>query len=135
MTDVQKTILVIEDEAPLALALGNALQQEGFTVIHADDGEKGLQMAIDKHPDMLLVDIKLPRMSGIEMIRELRRDSWGKKARIIILTNISNPVTLQDAMELGAFYYFVKSDSSMSDIISAIRAQLSGQREQGQGNG
>ena len=120
----QKTVLVVEDEAPLSLVLGNALQKEGFAVLTAADGKAGLRLALEKHPDMILADLKLPIMSGVDMIREIRKDEWGKHARIIILTNVSHPETLGEAMEQGAFYYFVKSDSSMQDVVAAVRSQL-----------
>ena len=124
MADVQKTILVVEDEAPLALVLNNGLTQEGFAVLVARDGEEGLKFALEKHPDMILADLKLPKMNGLDMIRAIRADEWGKKARIIILTNVSNPESLGEAMQIGAYYYFVKSDSNMSDILKTIHAQL-----------
>ena len=60
------------------------------------------------------------------MIKQISSDAWGEKAHVIILTNVSNPSTLEEAMKVGAFYYFVKSDSSMADIVKAIHAQLSG---------
>lgn len=122
--DEKKKILIVEDETPLALALGNTLEQEGFEVLKATDGDMGLRMSLETHPDIILADLKLPKMSGIEMITALRADEWGKKAKVVILTNTSNPATLEEAMRVGAFYYFVKSDSSMADIVTAIRSQL-----------
>ncbi len=126
----KKKVLIVEDEAPLALALGNTLDQEGFEVLTAHDGESGLRLALSEHPDMILADLKLPKMGGIEMITAIRADEWGKKARVIILTNVSNPASLEEAMKVGAFYYFVKSDSSMADIVKAIRSQVSGHSPQ-----
>ena len=124
--DEKKKILIVEDEAPLAIALGNTLEQEGYTVLTAHDGEEGVRMALANHPDLILADLKLPRIGGIDMIKQIRSDAWGEKAHVIILTNVSNPSTLEEAMKVGAFYYFVKSDSSMADIVKAIHAQLSG---------
>lgn len=119
-----KKVLIVEDEAPLALALGNTLQQEGYAVTTAQDGEEGLRVALQMHPDVILADLKLPKMTGIDMIKKIREDAWGKTAHVIILTNISNPGTLEGAMAVGAFHYFVKSDSSMADIVQAIKRQL-----------
>lgn len=124
MTDSKKKVLIVEDEASLALALGNTLEQEGFAVEIAKDGDEGLRRALATHPDVILADLKLPKITGIDMIKQIREDSWGKSANVIILTNLSNPGTLEGAMSVGAFYYFVKSDSSMSDIVSAIKRQL-----------
>lgn len=123
-TDLKRTVLIVEDEAPLALALGNTLEQEGFTVFSVKDGEEGLRVAYEKHPDVILADLKLPKMTGIDMIKQIREDVWGKNANVIILSNISNPGTLEAAMSVGAFHYFVKSDSSMADIVRAIKNQL-----------
>lgn len=124
MADARKMILIVEDEAPLSLALGNTLEQEDFEVLTAADGEVGLKLALEKRPDMILADLKLPKMNGIDMIKAIRADEWGKSAHIIVLTNISNATTLDDVMSVGAFHYFVKSDTSMSDIVAAIRSRL-----------
>ncbi len=124
MTDIKKKILIVEDEASLALALSNTLEQEGYEVAIAKDGDEGLRQSLQIHPDVILADLNLPKMTGIDMIKKIREDAWGKNANVIILTNLSNPGTLEGAMAVGAFYYFVKSDSSMSDIVQAIKRQL-----------
>lgn len=120
----KRTILIIEDEAPAALALGNALEQEGYEVFTAEDGEKGLQMALEKHPDVSLVDLRLPKMDGMTVVAEIRKDAWGKNARLIILTNTSDTARLEEAMNHNTFYYLVKGDSSIADIIKAVGAQF-----------
>jgi DNA-binding response OmpR family regulator len=124
MNDGKKTVLIIEDEAPAALALGNALQQEGYEVFTADDGEKGLQVALEKRPDVMLVDLRLPKMDGMDIVREVRKDAWGKTAHIIILTNMSDTGRLEEAMQNDTFYYLVKGDSSIADVIKAVGAQF-----------
>lgn len=124
MAGEKRKILIVEDEAPLALALGNTLIEEGFEVLTATDGEEGVRVALTQHPDIILADLKLPKMTGIDMIKQIREDEWGETANVIILTNVSNPGTLEGAMAVGAFYYFVKSDSSMADIVQAIKRQL-----------
>jgi len=127
MTDTKPTILLVEDEAPAALALGKVLEDEGFTVITAGDGEAGLKAALEKHPDVTLADLKMPKMDGLTMIKEIRKDSWGAHAEIIILTNISDVDTLGEAMAQNTFYYIVKGDSSMADIVAKVRARLQAQ--------
>ena len=124
MAEGKQTILIVEDEAPAAMALADALKNEGFEVWRAADGNEGLQMAIEKKPDILLADLKLPNMGGMEMIRELRKDAWGKNAKVIILTNLSDLHNLQEAVNQGAFHYLIKGDSSMADVVNAVRAQL-----------
>ena len=122
--ETMHTILVVEDEAPMAMALGDKLESEGFTVLKAADGKTGLTMALEHHPDLILSDLKLPEMDGMEMIRELRTDSWGKDAKVIILTNISDVSKIEEAMVHGTFFYMVKGDTSMAEVVEKVRSQL-----------
>lgn len=117
-------VLVIEDEPPVALALCDKLEKEGFQVLKADNGRAGLELALAKHPDMILADLRLPEMDGMEMIRQLRTDSWGKDAKVIILTNISDVSKIEEAMVHGTFFYMVKGDSSMEEVVAKVRSQL-----------
>lgn len=123
MTDT-KTVLIVEDEPAVALALNDALAKEGFSVLNAKDGQEGLVQALEKRPDIVVTDLKMPVMTGLEMIEKLRADEWGKTAKVIILSNLSDLETLQNAMEKGAFHYMVKGDSSMADIVGAIKKHL-----------
>ena len=123
-TPAKKTILVIEDELPAAMALADMLTQEGFEVLRADNGEDGLKTAFEKHPDLLLVDIQMPRMNGIQMIKQLRTDPWGATAKVIILTNLTDLEHVREAIEESTFHYFIKGDTSMDKIVESIREQL-----------
>src|SRR5260370_34454655 len=87
----QKTILIIEDERPLRTALTDKLKRAGFATLEASDGEEGLRIALEKHPDLLLVDVIMPKMDGLTMLKELKEDEWGKQAKIIILSNLGDP--------------------------------------------
>jgi DNA-binding response OmpR family regulator len=118
------TILVVEDEAPTSLALCDKLEHEGYTVLRENNGKDGLATALKEQPDLILADLKMPEMNGMEMIRALREDSWGKDAKVIILTNMSDVAKIEEAMVHGAFYYMVKGDSSMNDIVEKVRSQL-----------
>ncbi len=119
-----KTVLVVEDEPAVALALTDALQKETFTVLSAKDGQEGLAQVLAHHPDIVVTDIKMPVMTGLEMIEKIRADEWGRDAKILILSNMSDLETLQNAMEKGAFHYMMKGDSSMADIVAAIKKYL-----------
>jgi CheY-like chemotaxis protein len=118
------TILVVEDEAPTALALGDKLAHEGYTVLKAVNGKEGLDMALAGHPDLILADLKLPEMDGMEMIRRIRADNWGRDAKIIILSNMSDVSKIEEAMVHGTFHYMIKGDASMVDILEKVRSQL-----------
>jgi CheY-like chemotaxis protein len=117
-----KKILIVEDEAALALALAEKLAQEGYLVLKAGDGEQGLAMALKEHPDLTLTDLKMPGMTGLEMIDELRKDSWGATAKVIILTNISDVASLEEATRHTPLHYIVKSENSLQDMLEKIHA-------------
>lgn len=121
MSDSKK-ILVVEDEAPIALAINDKLVQSGFIVSKASDGEEGLATALREHPDLILTDLKMPKMTGLEMISGLRRDTWGSKVNVIVLTNVSDLATIQEAMRHNTFDYLIKSDNSLDQVLGKIRA-------------
>ncbi|MEK7133707.1 MAG: response regulator [Patescibacteria group bacterium] len=118
------TVLLVEDETSVSGVLGSALERAGYTVLTATDGEEGLRLALLKHPDVILADLVLPRMGGLDMIRSIRKDSWGVNAEIIILTNVLDVAALGEAMNQNTFFYMIKGDSSMGDIIARIRSRI-----------
>ncbi len=120
----QKTILVVEDEEALLLILEKTLNQAGFKTITSKDGYEGLNMALKHHPHLVLVDIIMPRMDGITMLKELRKDSYGKDVPVIILTNLSNPESMSAALENHAFDYLVKTDWDPETLVQKIKDKL-----------
>lgn len=121
----KKTILVVEDEGPVILALTDILKDEGFEVLSARNGKEGLATAITHHPDMILADLKMPEMGGMEMVHEIRQDQqWGASVPVMFLTNVSDGSIVEEAQEAGAVEYFIKSDSHMTDIVERIRTRL-----------
>lgn len=120
----QKRILLVEDEPAIARAMADKLTTEGFTVLRASDGEEGLALATKEHPDLILLDVVMPKMDGMTMLGSLRKDSWGKEAKVIFLTNLSEMEAVQKATELGVFDYIVKSDWKLSDVVRKVREKL-----------
>ncbi len=90
MTDEQSTILIIEDEWSMRSVLVDRFELEEYKVLESGDGEEGLKIALDQHPDVILLDIIMPKMDGITMLKELRKDKWGKDAKVIFLSNLSS---------------------------------------------
>lgn len=124
--DSGKTILVVEDEEFLRQMLAQVFKEAGFTVFEAADGEMGLSIALTKHPDVILLDILLPKMDGITVLKKLRLDTWGKTALIIMLTNLSaDNQMLQQVSEAPPSYYFVKSDMEPAELVPKIKEILS----------
>ena len=122
-----KKILIVEDERSLSQALVNKLTLEGFATLIAKNGEEGLDVALREHPDMILLDIVMPVMDGMTMLKKLRRESeWGKTAKVIILTNLTSADEQRnrDITETEPHYYLVKTDWTIEDIVTKIREDL-----------
>ena len=121
---MKKIILIVEDELSLRTALCDKLTREGFAVLEAKNGEEGLMVALRDHPDLILLDIIMPVMDGMTMLKRLRRDKWGKGVQVILLTNLSENEKVAQAIELGSHEYLVKSDWKIEDVVAKIRERL-----------
>lgn len=120
----KKTILVVEDEPAYRRILTEKFELSGFTVLNAKDGEEGLAIALEQHPDLILLDLAMPKMDGITMGKQLRDDSWGKTAKIIILTALGDVENIQKALESDIFHYFIKSDMKLEDLVKKVQEML-----------
>lgn len=121
------TILVVEDETVVRQTLMDNLVSDGFNVLQAKDGVEGLKAALDHHPDLILLDILMPRMDGLTMMQKLRgHDVWGEKVPIIILTNLSpdEEKIMKRIIEDEPAYCLAKTDWKISDVIEKIRERL-----------
>lgn len=120
----KKTILVVEDEASLLAVLRDKLAREGFNILEARNGEQGLELALSQHPDLILLDIILPVMDGMQMLAKLRADSWGKNAPVILLTNVNELDKVAEALAHGVHDYMVKADWEIEKVVQAVRGKL-----------
>jgi DNA-binding response OmpR family regulator len=121
----KKKILIVEDESSLRNALRDKLMLEGFIALEAKDGEEGLEVALRDHPDLILLDIIMPKMDGLTMLKKLREDVWGKNTKVILLTNLSDNERVSEALLQGSYDYLVKSDWKIGDVVAKIRSRLS----------
>lgn len=114
-------VLLIEDDVVLARMYQKLLNNHGFKANIAIDGEKGLKQAIEEHPDLILLDIRMPKMDGITMLKLLRNDPWGAHVPVIILTNLdASDETVRSLLESHPAYYLVKSNTDSQLIIEKI---------------
>lgn len=121
---VKKAVLIVEDDSMLQKALKEKLSREGFLVLCAGNGEEGLKMALEHHPDIVIVDILMPVMDGLTMLNKLREDIWGKNANVIVLTNLDDSQHVSNAMNQKLLRYIVKSDTTLDSIVEEIRTLL-----------
>ena len=120
----KKKILIVEDEAMLQRALAEFLVDEQFEVISAMDGEEGISFAKTKNPDLILLDIVLPKKDGYQVMKEIKKDEKVKNIPIILLTNLESAEDIERAFEAGATTYLVKSNYKLEDVVKKIKETL-----------
>ncbi len=123
MTKKQK-ILIVEDEATLQKALQDVLRQENYDVLSALDGEIGYNLAVKEMPDLILLDLILPKKDGFETLRDLKANNNTKTIPVIILTNLEGTDDIQRALDLGATTYLVKANYELEDVLAKVREIL-----------
>lgn len=123
-TNKMKTILFIEDESALQKTFGDLLTQEGHKMIPALDGETGLKLAKKEKPDLILLDLILPKIHGFQVLKKLKEDPETKEIPIIILTNLEDMGDVEKALELGATTYLVKANYTLEEVLEKIKKAL-----------
>jgi len=124
MTEKNKkfgTILVVEDDIFLAGMYVAKLKLEGFDVKIAEDGERGVKMAKSEKPQLILLDIILPKMSGFDVLKDLKEDSATKDIPVILLTNLGQREDVQKGLDLGANDYLIKAHFMPSEVVKKIK--------------
>jgi len=121
MSENEETILIVEDDTALAQGLGHNLRYEGYRVRLATDGRMGLQMALEQPPDLIVLDLMMPGLSGFEVLRELR--SQGVESQVLILSARDLEQDKVDGLELGADDYVTKP-FSLRELLARITAAL-----------
>lgn len=120
-----KQILIVEDETSLRELLSDMLLDEGFKVLGEPSAERGIKTALANHPDLILLDIILPKMDGLTMLRKLRQDkTWGETVPVIIMSNLNDQARVAEAMQLGVYDYFVKMNMQLKDVAREVREVL-----------
>jgi DNA-binding response OmpR family regulator len=122
METVPKKILIAEDDESLRSTLREKFTNEGFSVLVAVDGEEGLASAKKEKPDLILLDIRMPKVDGIAMARELKKE--GFTTPIIFLTNLDDINHISEAIEINESDYLVKSDMKLDEIVKRAKERL-----------
>jgi DNA-binding response OmpR family regulator len=120
----KKKLLIVEDDIVLQKALADFLEEDGFSVVCASDGQIGIEMAKSEDLDLILLDIILPKKDGYQVIKEVRADEKIKKIPIVLLTNLGSLNDVEKALNLGATTYLVKADYKLEEISEKIKVVL-----------
>ncbi len=114
-------ILVVDDDSNLNNVLVDKLNISGFEAEGVLDGEIGLKRALEFHPDVILLDLVMPKIDGFEVLKRLREDSWGKGAKVIMLTLIDRMDSIAQAVDKNVAGYLVKTNFSLDEIVEEVK--------------
>ena len=117
-------LLIVEDEKILAKVLQEKLEKEGFTIAVAGDGEAALSQIRSFRPDMVLLDIILPKKDGLQVLEEIKADSEFSHLPVIMLSNLGEDEKIKSALKLGAVDYLVKAQHPINEVVEKIKEHL-----------
>lgn len=124
MDDKQKTILLVEDDDRLASVYETRLQAEGFATKRVANGEDALQTALQVKPDLILLDVMMPKVSGFDVLDILRNTPETANVKVIMLTALSQESDIERAKSLGVDDYLIKSQVVIADVVERIKEKL-----------
>lgn len=119
-----KKILIIEDEEIIYSLLQKKLTEEGYQILIAKDGIEGMDKMKEAKPDLVLLDIIMPRKGGFEVMEEMRGDENLKDVPIIVISNSGQPVELDRAKELGAKDWLIKTEFDPLEVLEKVKKQI-----------
>lgn len=117
---MEKKILVVEDEPSILKAIIEALQLNGYTTASAADGESGFNLVSDFKPDLILLDLILPRKNGFEVLKEIKASPDYRKIPVVILSNLGDEEEIQQGLKLGAADFLIKADYDLSEVVKIV---------------
>jgi two-component system alkaline phosphatase synthesis response regulator PhoP len=117
-------VLIVEDEEALRKVLQEKLERSGFETFAAKDGDEGWNLAKSKNPDIILLDLVLPKRSGFEVLTALKQDPELKEIPVFILSNLAEDESLKKALTMGAEDYFVKSQHPINEVVEKVKNRL-----------
>ena len=119
-----KTILIVEDEVALQDALQKVFTAEGYAVLQAFDGDEAVALAKDKKPDLVLLDLILPKKHGFDVLEAIRAMDETKQVPVLILTNLEESEYVMKAIELGARGYLIKANYALKEVLTKVKEVL-----------
>jgi DNA-binding response OmpR family regulator len=120
MSKQNPVVLIIDDDEMIGAAMERALRLSGYETLRADGGKKGLKMAIEQEPDLIILDYNMPDLNGLNVLKKLRDDAWGSRAKVIFATNVYDLKAVNLVLQLGVRDYVMKSDMGVADLIKLV---------------
>lgn len=117
----QTSVLIVEDDENIRALYADALNMAQMVVHTASTGAEGVSIALKEHPTVILMDIRLPDMLGHEAVEKIRLDSWGKHAKVIFLTNMTDAENISAAVAAGSAEYIVKVHTTPKEVVNMVR--------------
>lgn len=120
----KKKVMIVEDDTVLANALSLALEDQGYQISLATDGEEAERMILAEKPDLILLDLLLPIKNGFEVLKVVRQNPDTKNISVVILTNFEQETSIDEGMRLGAKDYIVKANIDIKDIPGIVKKYM-----------
>lgn len=117
-------ILIVEDDGSLMVALWDLLTAQGYYAATANGGEEAITIALEKHPKLILLDLIMPGMGGMAVLRQLRADAWGAHAKVIVITNLPSETKRAEALALSVTGFYLKSELPLKKLQEDVRELL-----------
>jgi len=118
--ETKKKVLIAEDEQTLLKTIEFTLKDKGYETIVATDGEEAFDLIKKHKPDVVLLDILMPRKSGLDVLKEMKADSELSDIVVLLLTNLSDEESISQGVTLGARGYFIKSDMTLEEVAEKV---------------
>lgn len=120
-----KKILIVEDEEPILRLLVEQFKKNGFEVLEAKDGESGLRLAEEAKPDLIVLDLFMPKMNGVVMLKNLRESGeWGNRVPVIVLTNFTTKASKEEVLTYNPTDFIIKTDLKLENLIKRVQNLL-----------
>lgn len=124
MNKINKKVLIVEDDKDFLWILRQSFKNQDIEIVYAEDGQEGLNIAEKEKPDLIIIDIMLPKMNGVEMAKKIKEK--GIKAQMIFLTNLNDVKHISEALNaVGGSDYIIKADISFDAIVARVKDKLS----------
>jgi len=117
-------VLLVEDEEIMINLLKKKLTQEGFEILVARNGSEGLKLMKDIRPDIVLLDIEMPHVGGLEVMEEMAKDQGLSNIPVLVISNSGQPIELDKAKELGAKDFLIKTEFHPKEVVEKIKKQI-----------